>query len=186
MKKFAIGIGLLIVVAIIIGSMSTRREDFTTRFEVGTKDNIIQIKHRIDTTEMKTYTDKVYGVKVQYPAFFNVLDTMEAGTARFSYPDKEIGVRLSMFAEPNVEGWTVKEAVKHLTDSLTFCVKEGKDFFILKGTIGQESSGAYLEKCFLSGDNWIDYTLFYGTEYENAIERLKEMIRKWHPELKLW
>lgn len=181
MKKFAIGIGLLIVVGIIIGSMSTLREDFTTRVEVSAIDNIIQIQHRIDSAKMKTYTDRVYGVNVQYPAFFNVMDTMEAGSARFSYPDKEIGIRLSMFVEPNVDGWTVKEAVKHLTDSMTFCVKEGKDFFILEGTITQESSGAYLEKCFLLGDKWIDYTLFYGAEYENALERLKEMIREWHP-----
>ena len=181
MKKFALGIGLLIVLGFIIGGIVNRCDPTTVTNEIDIEGNRIKLKYRIDTAKMETYTDKVYGVKVQYPAFFNVMDTTEAGTARFSYPDKEIVVRLSMFVEPNVEGWTIEEAVNNMTDSYTRCVAKGKDFFIMQGTTPNATVGAYLEKCFLLDNKWIDYTLFYDTHYGIALERLMALIWDWHP-----
>ena len=56
---------------------------------------------------------------------------------------------LTMFVEPNVEGWTIKDAVEHLSDSTTICLDSNESFFILYSKGENDSRGCYVEKCFL-------------------------------------
>ena len=143
------------------------------------------LKARIDSAKMLAYTDKTYNVTVSYPDFFQDSDTTENGTARFNYPDnikKEIS--LVMFVEPNVDGWNVKEAVKHLSDSLNHCVKEGDNYFIMSGQLKGNSQALFLEKCFLIDNHWVDYTLYYYPRHKKAIGRLADLLMVWEPTVK--
>lgn len=137
-------------------------------------------KDSIDCAQMLIYTDKTFHVTVPYPDFFDASDTTEPGTARFYYPNKKDSkVRLTMFVESNVEGWNIKEAVHHLSDSATRCLVSGEDYFILCGKMNASSS--YIEKCYLVDDVWIDYAVYYNNKYEEDVRRLMEMIMKWNP-----
>ena len=142
------------------------------------------LKSQMDTAKILTYVDKTCNVSVPYPSFFEVSDTSEAGTARFCYPNiMDRKITLTMFVETNVEGWSIKDAVEHLSDSTTTCLDSNKYFFIMVGKRKEGNRGCYVEKCFLVNDYWIDYTLFYKPEYEetDGIEKLMEMVMKWEP-----
>ena len=142
------------------------------------------LKSKMDTAKILTFIDKTYNVRVPYPSFFEVSDTSEAGTVRFYYPNiSERKITLTMFVEPNVEGWTIKDAVEHLSDSTTTCMGSNEYFFIMFGEGKEGNRGYYVEKCYLVDDNWFDYTLFYKPEYEekDGIEKLMEMVMKWEP-----
>lgn len=141
-----------------------------------------ELKKRIDSAQLLTYTDKTYDVTIPYPDFFDASDTTEAGTAHICYPsfrDKEI--ILTMFVEPNIEGWNIKEAVEQLSDSANICLAEGKDFFIMEGKVDKKGHGLFLEKCYLLDDNWIDYTVYYRADHKNAVGRLIDMVKEWEP-----
>ena len=142
------------------------------------------LKSPMDTAKILTYVDKTYNVSVPYPSFFVATDTCEAGTARFCYPSNLVRkMTLTMFVEPNVEGWTIKDAVEHLSDSTTTCMDSNEYFFIMYGKGKNGNRVCYVEKCFLVNDFWIDYTLFYRPEYEekDGIEKLMAMVMKWEP-----
>ena len=61
MKKFALGIGLLIVVGIVIGSLVNRCDPttVTNENEIDFAVKLAQLKQKIDTTTMKTYFNKI-------------------------------------------------------------------------------------------------------------------------------
>ena len=133
----------------------------------------------IDCAQMLTYTDKTFHVTVSYPDFFDASDTTKPGTARFYYPNKkDRKVTLTMFIEPNKEGWNIKEAVNHLSDSATICMEYDSNFFTM---FGKMEFGSYIEKCYLVNDVWIDYAVYYDKEHEEDVGRLMEMIMKWNP-----
>ena len=140
-----------------------------------------KLKHQIDTTKMITYLDKAYNVRISYPELFVATDTTP-GTARFRFPNDSVNeIALTMLVEPNIEGWNIKEAVQNLSDSLNVCIEEGKDYFIMTGKFSDNPCALFLEKCFLIDDNWIDYTLYYASDYEEAIERLANLVKEWKP-----
>ena len=140
-----------------------------------------QLKRQIGSAKMITYLDQAYNVRISYPDFFVVTDTTP-GTARFRFPNDSVNeIALTMFVEPNIEGWNIKEAVLHLTDSLNTCIEEGKDYFIMTGEFSDNPRALFLEKCFLIDGNWIDYTLYYVSYYDEAIERLANLVKEWEP-----
>lgn len=143
-----------------------------------------ELKSKMDTAKILTFVDKTYNVSVPYPGFFEVFDTSRAGTAKFCYPNiMERKITLTMFVEPNVEGWTIKDAVEHLSDSTTTCMDSNEYFFIMFGKENGDEPGYYVEKCFLVNDYWIDYTLFYRPMYAemDGMEKLMAMVMKWEP-----
>lgn len=157
---------------------------FFFTIEVGHKEMIVdemgqvgRLSAKIDSAKMKTYVDRRYGVKVPYPDFF-VADTSESGTARFTYLDtsQQIEVRMVMFVEPNVEGWSIKEAAEELSDSVTVCRNIGDDYFIMHG---RAEGFHYVEKCFLADGNWIDYAVYFRNLDE--VERLINIVHEWRP-----
>lgn len=142
----------------------------------------LELKNKIDSATLYTYTDKAYNVSVSYPDFFDASDTLEAGTARICYPnttDKTIA--LVMFVEPNVEGWNIHEAVEQLTDEYTECLEETDDYYILSGC-KPDKSFCYLEKCYIQNDKWIDFTIYYLSRYKESVGRLLDVVKNWKPE----
>ena len=180
---------LFLVILVIIGigcliCCPYKSVDETSKAEESLPKEEQDLKSPMDTAKILTYIDKTYNVRVPYPSFFEVTDTSEAGTARFCYPNiMERKITLSMFVEPNVEGWTIKDAVDHLSDSTTTCMDSNEYFFIMYGKGKNGNRVCYVEKCFLVNDYWIDYTLFYRPEYEekDGIEQLMTMVMKWEP-----
>lgn len=190
MKKKIIFIGVVSLL-ILIASCNQRQTKTATmsqdtesalKEEGSSESGVMKLKVRIDSAKMIEYTDKTYNVTVFYPDFFQDSDTTENGTARFNYPDdinREIS--LIMFVEPNVDGWSVKEAVKHLSDSLNHCVKEGDNYFIMSGQLDGSAQFLFLEKCFLIDNKWVDYTLYYHSQHKEAIGRLVDLLMAWEP-----
>ena len=182
---------LFLVILVIIGigcliCCPYKSVDETSKAEESLPKEEQDLKSPMDTAKILTYIDKTYNVRVPYPSFFEVTDTSEVGTARFCYPDiMERKIALTMFVEPNVEGWTIKDAVTHLSDSTTTCMDSNEYFFIMFGKLKGEEQGQgyYVEKCYLVNDYWIDYTLFYRPEFEgkDGIEQLMTMVMKWEP-----
>lgn len=169
---------LFFTVYIIICCISCDRPSMAVR----TDNSPQQLKQRIDSAEMKSYWDKTNDVEVFYPDFFNCADTTEVGTARFHFPsEKEKELSLVYFVEPNVDGWSIHEAVENLSDSVNICEQEGKDFFIMSGQFSQEPRGLFLEKCYLIGGKWFNYTLYYLSSHESSIGRLLDMVKEWNP-----
>ena len=143
--------------------------------------DVQQLKRQIDSVKIITYLDKTYNVIISYPDIFVATDTTP-GTARFRFPNDSVNeIALTMFVEPNIEGWNIKEAVQHLSDSLNTCIEEGKNYFIMTGKFSDNPSALFIEKCFLIDGNWIDYTLYYVSYYEEATERLADLVKKWEP-----
>ena len=141
-----------------------------------------ELKKKIDSARMLTYTDKTYDVTIPYPGFFDASDTTEAGSAHICYPSiNDRKIALVMFVEPNIEGWNIKEAVEHLSDSANVCLVEEKDFFIMEGKLDKKGHSLFLEKCYLMDDKWIDYTVYYRAEHKNAVGRLLDMVKEWKP-----
>ena len=132
-------------------------------------------------TEIRTYIDKKYNVKLFYPAFF-VADTTGAGTAHFYYSLHYSNVSLKLSVDTNTVNRHVEKAVDHLisnSDSPITCLDKGKDFYLVKGRGGY--SGSFLSKCFLVDNNWIEYTLSYKDDYEGVIDRLISLMKEWEP-----
>ena len=139
------------------------------------------LKQMIDAAVMKTYTDGEYQVKVSYPDFF-VMTTAEPGTARFNYADEQKHViSMVMFVEPNVEGWSVAEAVKQIADFDNICEKQGKDYYIMSVQLSADPRACFYEKCYLMNGNWVDYAVYYLAEDKEAVERLIKTVKDWNP-----
>ena len=149
--------------------------------KVSVQDTKLQLKERLDSAEWNTFVDKTYQVGVIYPDFFKA-DTTEAGTARFYYLDgNEKAVCLTMFVEPNVEGWNIERATLELTDSCSTCLEKGKDYFIMEGTFKEDPNCLFFEKCYLIGDKWVDLAVYYRVRYRDDIGKLFEIIKCWNP-----
>jgi hypothetical protein len=180
---------LFLVILVIIGigcliCCPNKSVDETSMVEESPSKEEQDLKSPMDTAKILTYVDKTYNVRVPYPSYFVATDTSEAGTARFCYPGNLVRkMTLTMFVEPNVEGWTIKDAVEHLSDSTTICMDSNESFFIMYGKGENDSRDCYVEKCFLVNDYWIDYTLFYRPECEerDGMEKLMAMVMKWEP-----
>ena len=139
------------------------------------------LKQLIDAAVMKTYTDGEYQVKVSYPDFF-VMTTAEPGTARFNYADEQHHhISMVMFVEPNVEGWSVAEAVKQIADFDNICEKQGKDYYIMSGQLSADPRACFYEKCYLMNGNWVDYAVYYLAEDKEAVGRLIKTVKDWNP-----
>ena len=164
--------------------MSCNSKSKTSTPKVVEEKNIIQLfKEQIDTAEMRTYVDKDYNVEVSYPSFFAVCDTTENGTARFYFPNKQKGaVALIMFVEHNVDGWNIHEAVENLSDSLNICREEGKNYYLMTGSVDESSRIFFVEKCFLIDNKWYNYTLFYPAEFGGVMGRLRDTVKNWTPQ----
>lgn len=142
---------------------------------------VLSLKERVDTARMITYVDSTYNVGLCYPSFFVIVDT-EPGTARFRYPSDSVNeIALTMFVEPNVEGWNIKDAVEHLTDSNCTCAKQGDDYYMMSGMFSDNPLALFYEKCFLIDGKWVNLTLYYLAEYETAIGRLIDSVKCWNP-----
>ncbi len=141
------------------------------------------LKERIDGAGMRKFSIPEYGVSVDYPEFFEA-DTAEEATGRFYYVDKRGRrvVSLIVYVEPNVEGWTIKEAVNNLCDSLSVCQEQGENYYILEGSIDNRRTAKYVEKCFLKDRHWINQTLFYDVSQKEAIGRLLGIVKEWRIE----
>lgn len=141
-----------------------------------------RFEQRLKSADIRTYMDKDYNIEVSYPAFFAVCDTSEDGTARFYYPNEHIrNISLIMFVEPNIEGWTIHEAIGHLADSLNICKEEGTDYYIMEGRVNNDVRAQFYEKCYLLDGMWVNYTLYYAIEYKSAIGRLFDIVKEWSP-----
>jgi hypothetical protein len=139
------------------------------------------VKEKLESPKMLTYIDKTYGVKVQYPDFFDASDTTEPGTARFHYINgNRRDISLVMFVEPNIKCWNIADAISNLSDSTTICMESTEDYYIMLGKL-DNGRGSYVEKCFLIDNTWVNYTLYYKPQYEEMMGKLKEMIMKWEP-----
>lgn len=172
----------IIVVCMVLMSLLACGSKKEANRQVKEKDSSLeQFEKQMESAEMKVYINKKYNVAVTYPDFFEA-DTVCADTTRFFYQKgKGHVVALSMFVEPNIEGWDVSEAVSHLTDSVTDCLIEDKDFFVLFGKAAENSGALFMEKCYLIDDNWYDLTIFYREEISDAIERLINTVVYWKP-----
>ena len=139
------------------------------------------LKEQIDAAKMRTYRDGENRVEVYYPDFF-VVGTAEPGTARFHYPDQqEHQISLVMFVEPNVEEWSISDAVKQLSDANNVCEEEGKDYYIISGRMAEEPNIRFCEKCYLMNGKWVDYSVYYLAEDKEAVGRLIELVKDWNP-----
>ena len=141
-----------------------------------------ELKKKMEKGEMKTYIDTTYNVAVPYPDFFEVA-TLEPGTARFFYRvGDEKAVAIVMFVEPNIEGWTIQEAAVNLSDSANFCIGVGENFFLMSSTKYVDPDHPFFEKCFLIDGNWIDYAVYFQSDYLDAIYPLLYTLLDWKPQ----
>jgi hypothetical protein len=139
------------------------------------------LKEQIDAAKMRTYRDGENRVEVSYPDFF-VVGTAEPGTARFHYPDQqEHQISMVMFVEPNVEEWSISDAVKNLSDANNVCEEEGKDYYIISGRMAEEPNIRFCEKCYLMNGKWVDYSVYYLAADKEAVGRLIETVKQWNP-----
>lgn len=140
----------------------------------------MSLKDRINSAQEKSYHDKVYNVTVPYLDILDA-DTTETGTARFEYRFEKAYIRLVMFVESNIEGWNIKEAVDNLAVGSERCLEETDKFFIMTGEMYEAPGYSFMEKCFLVGDKWIDFTIYYPTDKADDVERFIDMVKKWNP-----
>ena len=149
---------------------------------ISKSDACAELKKKMEKGEMKTYIDTTYNVAVPYPDFFEVA-TLEPGTARFFYRvGDEKAVAIVMFVEPNIEGWNIQEAAVNLSDSANFCIGVGENFFLMSSTKYVDPDHPFFEKCFLIDGNWIDYAVYFQSDYLDAIYPLLYTLLDWKPQ----
>ena len=142
-------------------------------------DPVAVLKHRIDNAKMIEYVDSSHKAKVLYPDFFHV-DSIGKNFASFSYSDKDVKVlRLDYRNYPPRFIYSSHEAVRLFSDSLNVCLREKEGSFIMKGKEWEGSPITYLERFNSTIYGWSCYTLTYEKRYEDAVERLSEMVMDW-------
>ena len=139
------------------------------------------LKERIESAHMKEYVDSVYGAKLLYPDFFEVDTTDEYSKVRFCYSDdKVIELSLSLdYFPPRLYKNVDKIVDSFESDSLYVCVEKKNGSFIMKGNDGPNSEYIYLCKYYRSSHGWAACTLIYEPQYEDAVERLAQMVKGW-------
>ena len=149
----------------------------------------VLLKEKLDSTEISVFCfNETPKFEVEYPECFTVeVDSEYIGSVRFLFDEGNVRLTLSHFIEPNVEGWSIREAMDSLSKMGNISKKElGDRFYILEGTLNM---GGYkvgtVEKCFLIEGFWINYTFYYYPAiYKTSVMRIIEMIRKWEPHVK--
>ncbi len=142
------------------------------------RQQIEEMKQKLDITEIRTYIDKKNNVKLFYPAFFEAVDTSGTGSASFIYKlDYRSEISLKLAVDSNILNRDVEKALNYIInryDSSVICLDKGHDFYIVKGN-------SFLRKAFLINNNWIGYTLSYDADCEEDIGRLITLLKDWNP-----
>ena len=171
---------VFVLILVIIGSIRSCIEPLDINYDSDyyKRQQIEEMKRYLDITEMRTYIDKKYNVKLFYPAFFDVVDTCGTGSASFNYKlDYSSEVSLKLAVDSNILNRDVEKALDYIinrSDSSTICLDKGNDFYIVKGS-------SFLGKFFLVNNNWIGYTLSYDEDCEEEIGRLTTLLKDWNP-----
>jgi len=171
---------VFVLILVIIGSIRSCIEPLDINYDSDyyKRQQIEEMKRYLDITEMRTYIDKKYNVKLFYPAFFDVVDTCGTGSASFNYKlDYSSEVSLKLAVDSNILNRDVEKALDYIinrSDSSTICLDKGNDFYIVKGS-------SFLGKSFLVNNNWIGYTLSYDEDCEEEIGRLTTLLKDWNP-----
>ena len=139
------------------------------------------MKRQIDSAKLKTYIDKSYNVKVLYPEFFHISDTLEMGKACFRYYD--VGTNgefiLSLTVNPLNKDWDIKKILDYklgnCNASSTTCLVQEKDYFILSGK-------RFVSKSVIVNNLWVEYNLSYNYRGEKAADRLVKLVKEWDPQ----
>lgn len=146
------------------------------------------LKEKLDSAEMKVFCfNEGPTFEVDYPECFTVeFDSNYIGSVRFSFNENDVRLSLTHFIEPNTEGWSLREAMDSLSGEDSLNKELGDGFYMLEGTLNMEGKKVgTIEKCFLVGGYWINYTFFYyPATYKTSVMRIIEMIRKWEPRVK--
>ena len=171
---------VFVLILVIIGSIRSCIEPLDINYDSDyyKRQQIEEMKRYLDITEMRTYIDKKYNVKLFYPAFFDVVDTCGTGSASFNYKlDYSSEVSLKLAVDSNILNRDVEKALDYIidrSDSSTICLDKGNDFYIVKGS-------SFLGKSFLVNNNCIGYTLSYDEDCEEEIGRLITLLKDWNP-----
>lgn len=183
-RKKKITIGGIVLLAVLLSAVGTWwmcRDKYEYK-DVKWDTPETLLRKQINSAKIMEYHDRKSGAKLFYPDFFVIADTNEDSTICFYYPDepkKELA--LEFFVTPNVDRWSIKEAISELTDSVTQCIKEDKDFFILSGEFDENYHITFIEKCYLIDDIWVDFTFYYLPKHKPAVDRLIKLIKEWNP-----
>ena len=137
------------------------------------------LKRRIDKCKMVEYTDTFYGAKLLYPDFFKI-DSVGKCYASFSYSDENIKeLNLFYFIYPPRLIENSKEYVRISTDSLTTFSKVKSGSFIQTDEYEHFPEIKCVFKFYKSKHGWTSYILTYEKKYEDAVERLIDMVKDW-------
>ena len=176
---------VFVLILVIIGSIRSCIEPLDINYDSDyyKRQQIEEMKRYLDITEMRTYIDKKYNVKLFYPAFFDVVDTCGTGSASFNYKlDYSSEVSLKLAVDSNILNRDIEKALDYIidqSDSSTICLDRGNDYYIVKGNSFLGKS--FYRKTFLVNNNWIGYTLSYDEDCEEEIGRLTTLLKDWNP-----
>lgn len=176
---------VFVLILVIIGSIRSCIEPLDINYDSDyyKRQQIEEMKRYLDITEMRTYIDKKYNVKLFYPAFFDVVDTCGTGSASFNYKlDYSSEVSLKLAVDSNILNRDIEKALDYIidqSDSSTICLDRGNDYYIVKGNSFLGKS--FCRKSFLVNNNWIGYTLSYDEDCEEEIARLITLLKNWNP-----
>ena len=176
---------VFVLILVIIGSIRSCIEPLDINYDSDyyKRQQIEEMKRYLDITEMRTYIDKKYNVKLFYPAFFDVVDTCGTGSASFNYKlDYSSEVSLKLAVDSNILNRDIEKALDYIidqSDSSTICLDRGNDYYIVKGNSFLGKS--FYRKTFLVNNNWIGYTLSYDEDCEEEIVRLTTLLKDWNP-----
>ena len=176
---------VFVLILVIIGSIRSCIEPLDINYDSDyyKRQQIEEMKRYLDITEMRTYIDKKYNVKLFYPAFFDVVDTCGTGSASFNYKlDYSSEVSLKLAVDSNILNRDIEKALDYIidqSDSSTICLDRGNDYYIVKGNSFLGKS--FYRKSFLVNNNWIGYTLSYDEDCEEEIGRLTTLLKDWNP-----
>ena len=176
---------VFVLILVIIGSIRSCIEPLDINYDSDyyKRQQIEEMKRYLDITEMRTYIDKKYNVKLFYPAFFDVVDTCGTGSASFNYKlDYSSEVSLKLAVDSNILNRDIEKALDYIidqSDSSTICLDRGNDYYIVKGNSFLGKS--FYRKSFLVNNNWIGYTLSYDEDCEEEIARLITLLKNWNP-----
>lgn len=139
------------------------------------------LKQRIEKAEMVEYVDSIHGEKFLYPDFFSIDTT--GNNVRFYYSDENVKeLSLSLFYCPPRFYDDINDIVaSYSSDSLFVCLKKNNIYCIMKGKYEPDSEIMYYTKIQSGFYWWIDYSLAYESQYEDAVKRLIKEVKDWRP-----
>lgn len=147
--------------------------------ENNSDDPVEILRRRIEKAEMKEYIDTIYGAKLLYPDFFKI-DSVGKCYASFSYSDENIKeLNLFYFIYPPRLIENSKEYVSINTDSLTSFSRVKTCSFIETEEYEYCPEIKCVSKYYKTRRSWTSYSLSYEKQYEDAVERLVDMVKDW-------